>query len=799
MLFSMRRLLLMLIILTPIFSFSQKNTTPTYTITGKIIDASSKKPLEDATIIFKSIDSNHIKFGGITNQKGNFSIDVEKETYNVSVEFISYATKNLNISAISRDLNVGIIEMELDMEMLNEVEIIGEKKTLELKPNKIVFNVDKDISTAGSTATDILNNIPSVSVDPDGEITLRGQGNVTVMINGKISSMTKSEALKSIPAGSIEKIEVFANPGAKYKASTMGIINILLKKGKDDGFNASVTASGGYKDYYGGLLTLNYKSKKVNFYTNASYFQRNPIKIANSENEYFNNGNTLAFLSEQSESNSKDDGFYNTFGAEFYITDKTTFSASINYSNIINNSHTLSTSEFFNASEIKTSDNTRNYFRKLEDEIIEYIVDFEHNFNKEGQTLKSSFTYSTDLENYTNNSTNTNSAFTNDNFIEKNNLKNKIFDISFVNPINKTGTFTMGYHHEKGEIPFTYTGTTSNNINYADKVHAAFLDFENQGEKLYYGIGLRGEYEETTVDYQTLNTKQDKKYNDIFPSAALEYNFNDSHSLTLSYSRGIQRPGYYELQPFEQKFSETSSYIGNPDLNPMYTDATTLKYMYYGSKFTFSPSLIFNRYNDYMELITYETGQQINGVNKIITTLENVGKLDLYGIDITTTFKPTKILNFTGNINLLNYDKTGVFEIVNSANETIIRDYNHVSLNGSFSLLTQLKIPKAFDFQVNAKHHLISKSVYSARKAYTYASAAINKDLFDKDASISLTVDDIFKSNKTDRDRFNTSYFSKSLIENKYRTILLSFTYRFNQSKKDRKIDFKKKEMEINY
>jgi len=795
----MRKLLLLLIILTPILSFSQKNTTPTYTITGKIIDAASKKPLEDATIIFKSIDSNLIKFGGITNQKGNFSIDIEKETYNVSVEFISFKTKNLNISAITRDLNLGVIEMELDLEMLDEVEIIGEKKITEFKSNKIVFNVEKDISTAGGTATDILNNIPSVSVDPDGEITLRGQGNVTVMINGKISSMTKSEALKSIPAGSIEKIEVIANPGAKYKASSLGIINIILKKGKDEGLNASVTATGGYKDYYGGLLTVNYKSKKVNFYTNTSYFHRNRILIANSENEYFTNNVTTSFLNEHSENNSKDNVFYNTFGADFYITAKTTLSASINYSNINNNSHTLTTSDFFNASKTKTSDNTRNYFRKLDDEIIEYIVDFEHNFNKEGQTLKSSFTYTSDLEKYTNNSANTNSAFTNENFIEKNNLKNKMFDISFANPVNKTGTFTLGYHHENGEVPFTFTGTTSNNINYSDKVHAAFLDFENQGEKLYYGIGLRGEYEETTVDYQTLNTKQDKKYNDIFPSAAISYDFDDAHNTTLSYSRGIQRPGYYELQPFEQKFSETSSYKGNPDLNPMYTDALTLSFMYYGSKFTFSPSLIFNRYNDYMELITYETGVQINGVNKIITTLKNVGKLDLYGIDFTTTYKPTKILNFTGNFNLLNYDKTGIFETVNSANETIILDYNNVSLTGAFSLLTQLKIPKAFDFQINAKHSLISKSAYSTRKAYTYASAAINKDLFDKDASISLTVDDIFKSNKTDRDRFDTNYYSKSLIENKYRTILLSFTYRFNQSKKDRKIDFEKKEDKPNY
>ena len=136
---------------------------------------------------------------------------------------------------------------------------------------------------------------------------------------------------------------------------------------------------------------------------------------------------------------------------------------------------------------------------------------------------------------------------------------------------------------------------------------------------------------------------------------------------------------------------------------------------------------------------------------------------------------------------------------MNLANETIVKDYNHASINGAFSLLTLLKIPKLFDFQINAKHFLISKGAYSTRKAYTYASAAINKDLFDKDASISLTVDDIFKSNKTDRDRFSKNYFSKSVIENKYRTILLSFTYRFNQSLRDRKIDFEKKEMKPNY
>lgn len=796
----MRRLLLALIILTPILSFSQKNTTPTYTITGKIIDAASKKPLEDATIIFKSIDSNLIKFGGITNQKGNFSIDVEKETYSVSVEFISYETKKLNISAITRDLNVGIIELELDTEILSEVEIIGEKKAVEFKPNKIVFNVDKDISTAGSTATDILNNIPSVSVDPDGEITLRGQGNVTVMINGKISSMSKSEALKSLPAGSIEKIEVIANPGAKYKASSLGIINIILKKGKDEGLNGSITATGGHKDYSGGLITLNNKSKKINFFTNVSYFHRNPIKMANYDNEYFQNGTTTAFLKENSEINSKDNVFYATIGADYYLTSKTTLSTSINYSNINNDSHTLTTSDFFNAAKTKTSDNTRNYFRKLDDEILELVIDFEHNFDKEGQKLTSSITYTNDKENYNNTVINTNSNFINEEFIENNKLENTIIDIQFINPIKNNSTITVGYNAEIGKIPFTHSDLlTSKKINYAEDTHAAFLDFEHESEKTYYGISLRAEFVTLKVDYNYLTVNQEKHFDNLFPSAAFVYSISDTKRVSIFYSRRTQRPGFYELQPFEQKFSETSSFKGNENLDPIDINNFSISYVYNGNKIIFSPSFTFQKWKNVFEYVTYDTGELINGVNKIMTTPFNVGALDYYNLNLSTTYKVSKALNFTSNIEFSNIDQSGTLEIINNSNQTIQKDYNHADSNGSFSLLTQLKIPKVFDFQINAKHYLISKGAYSTRKAYTYASAAINKDLFDKDASISLTVDDIFKSNKTDRDRFDTNYFSKSIIESKYRTILLSFTYRFNQSKKDRKIDFEKKEMKPNY
>lgn len=797
----MSRLLLALIVLTPILCFSQKNNNPTFTITGKIIESTSKKPLEDAIIIFKSIDSNQIKFGGIANQKGNFSIDVEKETYSVSVEFMSYETKYLNISPISRDLNMGVIEMELNTEILSEVEIIAEKRTLEFKSNKIVFNVEKDIASNGGVATDILNNIPSVNVDPLGNISVQGQGNVQVLINGKTSSLSKSDALKSLPAGSIEKIEVIANPGAKYDASALSVINIILKKGKDEGLNASLTATGGYKDYSGGLVTLNNKSKNLNFFINTSYNHSNPITSASSKNEYFENNNTISFLNENSEFNSKKDAFYGTIGTDFYLSKNTTLSTSINFQNVVNKNNTLTSSTIFDASKMPTVLNDRTHIGKLENELFEFVVDFEQNFKKEGRQLTSNISYTKDADHINNNIKNTNTNyFTNEVYNEKNKLENTSFEINFSNPVGKNSTYYVGYKGNFGKVPFKYSSASKeSNIDYSENVNAAFIEFENEGEKFYYGVGLRAEFTELKVDYINLNILQKKEFNKVLPSVYLQYSINDLKSLSLSYSKKIDAPSWYQLQPFEQKYSETSSYVGNPSLNPVYIDASSLGYTYNGNKIMFSSSLFFYRGYDSWQDVTYETGEQINDINKIITTPVNIGKVDYYGIDLTTIYKPAKILNFTGNINIYNFDQSGIYEIANSANETIILDYNQENFSGSFSLLTQLKIPKIFDFQINAKHYLISKGAYSTRKAYTYASAAINKDLFNKDASITLTVDDLFKSVKTDRDRFDTNYFSKSVIKNKYRTILLSFTYRFNQSKKDRKIDFDKKEIKPNY
>ena len=261
----MRSKLLVAFFFSTLISLGQNNPS-SFTITGKITDLQTGEALEYATIIFRNSSSNEIQFGCISSKNGKFSIEVEAGIYNASVEMLAYKTKKLNLTEVSRDFDLGEIGLELDTEILGEVQITATQKTVSIKPNKVIFNVSNDMSAAGNTATSVLNNIPSVSVDSEGNISLRGQQNVTVMINGKTSAMTKTEALKSLPAELIDRIEVISNPGAEFRADALGIINILLKKGQDNGLNASTTLTGGYKGYYGALITLNHKSDKVNFF-----------------------------------------------------------------------------------------------------------------------------------------------------------------------------------------------------------------------------------------------------------------------------------------------------------------------------------------------------------------------------------------------------------------------------------------------------------------------------------------------------------------------------------------------------
>ena len=789
----------LLVALFSLFSFVQlvAQDIPSFSVTGKVMDKETSQTLEYATIILSPKPSGDI-IGGITDKKGSFKIDVTEGNYDITIEFLSYKSKKITKQEIDNDINLGTIQLEIDAETLENVEIIGEKKLVERKLGKYIYNVTNDISADGNTIIGVMNNLPSVILD-NGVPMIRGQA-ATIMINGRTSSMTKSEALNSMPAGSVEKIEVITNPGAQYNASFQSIINIILKKGKDEGLNASLTSSIGHKDIYGGLLTLNHKSEKVNFFTNTSFNHKNVVWLSDSENEYFLNGVTSSFLDEHSDFDSKNNVFYTTVGTDFYLSKKTTLTTSINYFNLDRKSETLTSSYIYNAARIETSYNYRDHLGYFKNEAIEFVGNLEHEFKKEGKTLSSYIMHTRDVENNNDNIINTNVNYTDEIYSRSNKLLNTLIDIKFNNPISEKASYTIGYFGDFGKVPFRNSGTLVNqNTDYAENINAGFIELNGASGKLTYRLGVRGEFSERTIDYLNINVKQKRSTNDFIPNAYIEYALKENQSTSIAYKRNIYRTRTSQLQPFEEKYSETSSYIGNEQLKPMYVDTYTIDYAFFGDKLKFIPSISYVKLNDYWQEVTYETGEHIDGVKKLITTPQNVGHVNYYLLDIFASLKVNENLNFSFNPIFNYFDQRGIFETTNMLDEPVIIDYNQKNINGTFNFSSQLKIPNAFNFQMNVTHHLISKGPVSTRKAYTYASAAISKDLFDKNATLSLTTNDIFNSNQTKRDRFDINYFSKSNIRNKYQNIILSFTYRFNQSKKNRKIDFDKKDTKPNF
>lgn len=789
--------ILLVIVLYSSSIFSQENNKPVYIITGKIVDQATKQPLEYATVIFKSIDTDKIKFGAVTNARGYFSIEVVEGSYNTSVEYVSYLSRKLNISNVTKSLHIGTIGLIVDVKGLNEVEIVGEKRIVDIKPNKIVYNVEKDISAESSTITDIIENIPSVSASSEGDFTILGQA-ATVMINGKTSMLSKKELLSSISAASIERVEVITNPGASFKASYQKIINIILKKGKEIGLNGSVTTTGGYKDYYGGLLALNQKSEKVNFYSFASYSKKNSYTEASSKYEYLNNGIITSHLNEESLFKSNVSNFTANVGFDFYLSKKATVTTSLNYSKLHNEPKNTTETKLFDSSLTSTLDNLRKYNGDFNNDLIELSADYTQQFSKEGHQIEAHLVFTKDKETFENNIINTNSSFTNENFTTKRDLENIDVNFKYTYPINENSNFYTGYSGEYGSMPLTYS-TNENDIEISDAIHGAFVEYEYQWDKFYLGLGLRAEFADLNIDYLNTNSELNKEFDELFPTVSMDYSFTPTKNLSLTYDRNAMRPGYDQLQIFEEKYSETASYKGNEDIDPIFVDNLTLAYTYYGSKIIIVPSLFYNIYNDYFQLVTYNSGEIIGGINKTFTTWGNVGDVHYYGTNVDFLYNPNSTLSFSGNATIYNFEQKGSFEIVNEVNETIVQDYTDESINGSFSLLAQLKLPKLFNFQTKLTHKLESLGPVSRLSPNTFINASFGKDIFDKKGSLSLSVDDVFLSRKTDRDRFYPEYNSNTIIKNKYRRILLSFTYKFNGGKKNKEIDFDKKDIKPNF
>ena len=788
-------------------------------LTGIVIDKTTKEPLEYATLVLQSVRNPSRVTGGITDENGKFSVETLPGRYNIRIEYISYTTYRLEDQLLRASKDFGQIELALDVEQLEAVEVVGERTTVELRLDKKVYNVGSDLTVKGGSVTDVLDNVPSVSVDVEGNISLRGNESVRILINGKPSALSglNPETLQQLPAEAIEKVEVITNPSARYDAEgTAGILNIILKQSKTAGVNGSVSLNAGQPDNFGGALSLNLRREKFNIFTNTSYRYRDAPGNALYEQENFNpDGSTASFQDEERGYQRQNEGFNTNIGFEYFIDDSSSITNSLVYRNSEGEDTVDIDFENFDAQGNPTIQRNRFTTETEDEEDVQYSVNFRKQFNKQGHELTMDYQYSRgfELENSIINEVvlGENIELPTEQTINDESQKRQLLQADYVRPFGKDNTsqLEVGYRGTFNNFNTDFDfgvlengvldsdPNFSNELNYKEYVNAAYMQLGTKLNKFNILGGLRMEASDIAIELVNTNQLENKDYVDWFPSLFLGYEFSETEQLTISYSRRLRRPRSRFINPFPSRSSNTNLFQGNPDLDPTYTNAFDLGYLKRWNKITFTTSAYYNHSTGVFQFITQETGDFVeiedpdDPANPVLVPVQtrtpiNLATDDRLGMEFTTTYTPKRSWRLTWNFNLFQQKLRGDYSYINFQNEEITQNFDADNLTWFSRLSAKIPLPGAIDFQTNLFYRGPRENAQSRTMGILSTNLAFSKDIVKDKATLSLNVSDLFNSRKRRSETRTENVFTYSEFQWRQRQVTLSFLYRFNQQQQQR-------------
>ena len=788
-----------LTLLVSLTTFAQRPDSKKITISGKVIEKGTNLPLEYATIVFENAITKQLS-GGITDENGNFKFEVVAGNYNVRAEFISFKSVTVPQKEFKADTNLGTIQMAADVAQLNEIEVIAEKSTVEIKLDKRVYNVGKDMMVKGGTVSDVLDNVPSVTVDAEGTVALRGNESVKILIDGKPSGLAGiniADALKLLPADAVEKVEVITNPSARYDAEGGGgIINIVLRKGKANGVNGSVMVNVGDPETYGTSINLNKKSDSYNLFSNFGYNYRNNPGNSMVDAEYFNpDGSTSRFIEEKRTNDRLSKGYNANFGIDLNLSKSLTWTNALTFRE---NTGENPDNVFFNnfdASNNPTFVRNRLNDQESDEFSIEYSSNFIKKFKKEDHKLTVDIAVSQNRENEL--ATITDQILGDPSSLEieatsnKNNQQRNLIQTDYVLPIGKSGRFEAGYRgsFQKNLTDFVVTPVSdfSNTLEYVENVNALYTQYGSKINKFSYFLGLRFEDSHIEVNSLSLNNYNTKKYNNLFPSATVNYEFSESSSVSLSYSKRINRPRGRFLNPVSSLSSNINIFQGNPDIDPSLTDAIDLGYLKKWNKLTFNTSAYVNITNDAFQFIRKESGLFVDGVPVILSTPINLAKEYRAGFEFNLNYTPYKWWRLNGNFNAFRNETQGDYSYVDYLGNTITQNFDNVALTWFTRINSKITLPYKIDWQTNGTYNAPQSNAQGRSLGVASMNIAFSKDILKDKGTIALNVSDVFNSRKrimeTEIPNVVSSY---SEMQWRERQVMLTFTYRFNKQKNER-------------
>lgn len=801
-----------ILLIVSVLGFAQEKTAGRKVkVSGKVLEKGVNTPLEYTTITLQNTQNPQIVTGGITDSKGEFNFEVTPGTYNIKVEFISFKVYEIKQKDIQENLNLGVITLAEDATMLNEVEIRTEKTTVEIKLDKKVYNVGNDLMVKGGTVSDVLDNIPSVSVDADGAVSLRGNDDVRILIDGKPSNAINiAEALRQIPADAIDKVEVVTNPSARYDSEGGGgLLNIILKKGKNQGVNGTVILSTGDPENYGASGNINYKTEKLNLFTTTGYNYRNNPGNSLTNTQYLNSdGTTRNYIDERRRNERVSEGSNTNFGFDWYLDKSTTWTNAINYRK--NNGDNPESVRYFNYDVNRQNPEETSRFndQNSNSEDVEYTTNFTKNFKRDGHKLTIDGSFSTNKDNDFSLIQNNGGAVTTESTSNLQKQGRNVISADYVLPFGKGSQFELGYKGEFGRLNTAYeVGSIddagnfnpykdlSNTLEYKENINALYTQFGTKINKFSILLGLRWEDSNIDINQLTTNDFNNKRYNNFFPSAFFTYEISDKTDVSLSYSRRISRPRGRMINPFSNYSSNINIFQGNPDLDPAFTDAFDLGFLKRWDKLTFNTSMYLNKTTDSFQYVRKESGDFVTTVIDgteyntpvILTTPINLATEYRFGFEFTLNYTPFRWWKLNSNFNFFRNQTQGDYTYTNFQNETITQNFDNTAYSWFTRLTSKVTLPYKIDWQTNLTYNGPQTNAQGKSLGNFSANLGFSKDVLKDKATIALNVQDVFNSRK----RISETYLPGSL--NSYseqqwrvRQVNVSFTYRFNRKKSEK-------------
>ena len=789
-----------LLLLASTESFGQRghregNYTPRGKITGVVIDESVASPIEYVNaVLFKAKDSSMVD-GTVTDIDGEFTLDkVPFGKYYMEFDFIGFRKKiveDITITPRNQKYKTDTVYLKQATHEMESVEFTGDRIDVEHKVDKKVINVGQDYSAEGGSAVEVLENVPSVEVDIEGNVELRGSGSFRVLINGKPSVLEGSDALQQMAANRIKSIEIITNPSAKYDPEgTAGIINVITKKQKERGLNGQIKATAGTNDKYDASVNLNYQTGKFNFFGSIEYRDFNFDMDGRSERElYSENSDTTTFINQDVERNMGRSGYSFKTGFDYQLNESSNISLSGRFGNFgFGNDMERKTTRF-----IEPSNAQPDYIFSKSDFSINHdyyslSLDYQNKYEEEGHKLDGSVYYSnstSDDENQWANY-NTNEIWENktENYKERNvetgdedELQVKL-DYTRPTSHGKLETGYMGsydYSNSEYEVELFNDGDWNtidsryNSYEYDRFIHALYATYHSEIIGIEYKLGLRGEY----TNRQLTQKIMDKTYNverlDLFPSVHLSRELSKGEQLFLSYSRRIRRPRSWYLDPFPRQSDQYSKRIGNPDLNPEYTGSYELGYKKSFNKSFFSIESFYRRTTDQIDRI------RTRGENEeMLRTFKNLDTETSFGIESMINTSLFKWWDLNANARLYRYTIEG---------SVTKQDVSTKSNNWNARLTNTFKLPTNTRIQLMGGYRGPSATAQGEREGFLMSSAAIKQSLMNKKVSLNLSIRDLFQTMKREMTSTGVNFREYNKFDREAPIFRLSLSYTFNNYK----------------